>query len=73
MSKVNKAEDEERPGHIEKESKIERGGVKTKKRQINRGHERKAGKKDRLREIGKSEKSQLSGQRERDPVETERS
>jgi hypothetical protein len=31
MSKENKAEDEERPGNIEKESKIERGGVKTKR------------------------------------------
>ena len=29
--KENKAEDEERPGNIEKESKIERGGVKTKR------------------------------------------
>jgi hypothetical protein len=43
------------------------------KRQINRGHEGKTGKKDRLREIGKNEKSKLNRQRERDPVETERS
>jgi hypothetical protein len=31
MRKENKAEDEERPGNIEEESKIERGGVKTKR------------------------------------------
>jgi hypothetical protein len=31
MRKENKTEDEQRPGNIEKESKIEGGGVKTKR------------------------------------------
>lgn len=31
MRKKNKVEDEERPGDIEKESNVERGGVKTKR------------------------------------------
>jgi len=31
MWKENKAEDEQRPGNIEKESKIEKDGVKTKR------------------------------------------
>ena len=31
LRKKNKVEDEERPGDIEKESNVERGGVKTKR------------------------------------------